>query len=197
MNSKEKNTWCVYKHTSPSGKVYIGITHYADPTKRWGKNGNYYSKRSVFYKAIKKYGQDNIIHEILYSNLSESKAKKLEVKLIAFYKKQGISYNMTIGGDGYNLGKESYTAKSRTARSREYRKEHPYYDKNQYEKFKERKKEAARVYYWKNRKKILEQKKNESNKEKARLRAAKWREEHPDYMKNYMKKYNQEHLRCN
>ena len=32
-----KMKYCVYKHTSPSGKVYIGITR-NDPIKRW-QNG--------------------------------------------------------------------------------------------------------------------------------------------------------------
>lgn len=38
-----------------------------------GKNGNRYNKSTVFYKAIQKYGWDNIIHEILYSDLTKEK----------------------------------------------------------------------------------------------------------------------------
>ena len=188
--SDTKDTWCVYRHTSPSGKVYIGITHYKDPKKRWGKNGNFYSKKVVFYRAIEKYGWDNIKHEILFQGLPEKRAKNLEVSLIQHYKKLGLSYNMTVGGDGHNFGKESNTAKYRTELSKKYRKEHPDYDKLQYEKFKEKKKENAREYYRKNREKVLQQKKNPITLEKARIRAAKWREEHPEYMKNYMKNYN-------
>jgi len=91
------DSWCVYRHTSPSGKVYIDITHYKDPQKRWGKNGILYSKCSVFYRAIQKYGWNNIKHEILFSELSEERAKNLEVSLIRHYRNLGISYNMTIG----------------------------------------------------------------------------------------------------
>ena len=184
------NTWCVYKHTSPSGKVYIGITHHANPEKRWGNNGNLYGKDTVFYKAILKYGWDNIEHEILHSNCSEEEAKSLEVSLIAYYKELGLSYNMTIGGDGHNFGKESRTAEYRTKSSRKYREEHPDYDKEQYEKHKEHKKENARRYYRNNREKVLAQKKSTTNKEKARIRAAEWRRAHPNYMKEYMEKYN-------
>lgn len=37
------NNFCVYRHTSPSGKCYIGITH-QDPEYRWGKNGYSYTE---------------------------------------------------------------------------------------------------------------------------------------------------------
>lgn len=95
----DKNTYTVYKHTSPSGKVYIGITN-RDPIKRWGQNGMYYKGSHKFYNAILKYGWDNIIHEILYTNLSEKEAKSKEVELISHYKAFDISYNITDGGGG-------------------------------------------------------------------------------------------------
>lgn len=90
--------WLLYRHTSPSGKVYIGIT--SRPAHiRWGHNGYNY-RGQVFVNAIMKYGWDNIKHEILFTNLSEKKAKQLEIDLIRHYKNLGISYNMTDGGDG-------------------------------------------------------------------------------------------------
>ena len=58
--------FCVYKHVSPSHKVYIGITS-RKPKKRW-VNGEGYSNNDYFTKAIKKYGWDNFKHEILYTN---------------------------------------------------------------------------------------------------------------------------------
>ena len=42
MDNVEK-TYCVYKHTSPSGKVYIGMTCKDPPEKRWS-NGNGYKR---------------------------------------------------------------------------------------------------------------------------------------------------------
>ena len=55
--------YVVYKHTSPSGKVYIGITG-QDIHRRWRNNGEGY-RGQLFYNAIKKYGWENISHEIL------------------------------------------------------------------------------------------------------------------------------------
>lgn len=46
--------WSLYRHTSPSGKVYIGITSMS-PKIRWGKNGSGYKKQPYFYNAILKY----------------------------------------------------------------------------------------------------------------------------------------------
>lgn len=37
------NNYCVYKHTSPSGKVYIGITN-QKPTRRWREGEGYRPK---------------------------------------------------------------------------------------------------------------------------------------------------------
>ena len=193
MNIKDNtqdNTWCVYRHISPSGKVYIGITHHKDPKRRWGKNGSHYTKGQAIYNAILKYGWNNIKHEVLFSNCSEHIAKYLEKVLILHYKSLGISYNITIGGDGHNLGKNSDSAEYRTALSRIYRATHQDYDAIQYQKYKEKKKQLAREYYWKHRDKVLLNKKCEVNKEKARKRAAEWRAKHPNYMKEYMKNYN-------
>ena len=104
----ENRKFCVYKHTSPSGKCYIGITC-QNPIKRWGTNGNGYfgkTKKSgkylhpYFVNAIQKYGWDNFTHEILYSDLNELQAKTLEQELIKYYKEQNLSYNITDGGEG-------------------------------------------------------------------------------------------------
>lgn len=88
----------VYRHISPSNKVYIGITC-QKPTARW-QNGNSYRDSVIFKRAIRKYGWKNFKHEILFSNVTENKAKQLEVSLIRHYKNLGLSYNITDGGDG-------------------------------------------------------------------------------------------------
>lgn len=188
---ENKNTWCVYRHTSPSGKVYIGVTHHINPELRYGKNGISYKPCVVFYRAIVKYGWENITHEILFENLSEKEAKQKEIELIKFYHDQNISYNMTIGGDGRNLGLNSDTHEYKLKQSRLFRQLHPNYDKEQYIKYCEKKKETVRKYYQNNREKVLAYKRTDKVKEKARIRAAEWRKKHPDYMKNYMKIYNQ------
>lgn len=90
--------YCVYKHTTPNGKVYIGITS-KNPLKRWN-NGIGYSKNILFYRAIVKYGWDNIKHEILLYGLTEEEACKKEIELIAEYKSTNpdYGYNLSIGG---------------------------------------------------------------------------------------------------
>ena len=92
-------SYSLYRHTSPSGKVYIGITTQT-PEKRW-YNGKGYKRHTYFFNAILKYGWDNIKHEVLFTGLDELTAKSLEIDLIRHYKGLGISYNITDGGDGY------------------------------------------------------------------------------------------------
>lgn len=98
MNDRK---YVVYKHTSPSGKVYIGITC-QKPSIRWGLCGQNYSGSKYFWKAIQKYGWDNFKHEILAEGLTQSKAKAEEVRLIAEYRsnREEFGYNITAGGDG-------------------------------------------------------------------------------------------------
>lgn len=88
----------VYMHKTQSGGVYIGITRQS--LKRRWRNGSSYIECRHFYNAIKKYGWDNIEHKLLFDNLTELEAKMIEQDLIYYYKKQGISYNITDGGDG-------------------------------------------------------------------------------------------------
>ena len=99
--------WIVYKHTSPSGKVYIGITS-TKPEYRW-RDGLGYSRQKYFFNAIIKYGWRNIVHEILYSNLTKEEAVLQEQTLIAYYKNLGISYNITDGGEGALGCKKNFT----------------------------------------------------------------------------------------
>ena len=92
--------YTVYKHTSPSGKVYIGITKHK-PEWRWNHGRGYCrGDQPLFQRAIEKYGWDNIKHDVLYNELTEGEAKAKEIELIALYKSLGLSYNMTLGGDG-------------------------------------------------------------------------------------------------
>lgn len=94
------NEWCVYRHTTPNGKVYIGITSQT-PKHRWNNGRGYLNaKKSKFKSAIIKYGWDNIKHEILFTRLPEHIAKMLEIIFISHYKELGISLNVTDGGEG-------------------------------------------------------------------------------------------------
>ena len=91
--------YTVYMHKCPNGKVYIGITS-RRPKARW-VCGNGYIKNEHFYRAIQKYGWENIEHIIVEQNLSKNDAAELEIKLIKEYKSNDykFGYNMSSGGE--------------------------------------------------------------------------------------------------
>lgn len=103
---KQNDNWIVYKHISPSNKVYVGITQIGIQ-RRWGVEGRGYLNKTngkyvhpLFAMAILKYGWDNFQHRIIATNLGESTAKNIEIDMIRFYKNRNLSYNVTDGGDG-------------------------------------------------------------------------------------------------
>lgn len=95
-----KNKYCVYKHTAPNGKVYIGITG-CNPEDRWRKGYGYHNQNPHFENAIKKYGWDNITHEVICNQLSRENACEMERFFIQLYKSydKRYGYNKTLGGD--------------------------------------------------------------------------------------------------
>lgn len=110
------NNYLVYKHTAPNNKVYIGITS-QNPSRRWQK-GRGYIHNEYFYRAILKYGWDNISHEILFDGLSKSEAESKEIELIAKYKcdQKEFGYNIQHGGN-YS-GKHSEESKLKMSKTR-------------------------------------------------------------------------------
>lgn len=92
--------YTVYKLTSPSQKIYIGITK--QPLSRRWANGTGYKRCPAIHKAIKKYGWDSFNKEIIARELTESEAKDYEVFFIKLYgsNKKAYGYNLTDGGDG-------------------------------------------------------------------------------------------------
>lgn len=91
--------YCVYKHTAPNGKVYIGITG-INPLHRWNR-GHGYQNNPHFWNAIVKYGWDNFKHEILFDGLSKEEACLKEIELIAEHKSNNseLGYNRDNGGN--------------------------------------------------------------------------------------------------
>lgn len=127
---KQDKKYCLYRHTTPSGKVYIGITS-QKPKYRWNNGKGYFnSVKTPFKSSIKKYGWDNIKHEVLFTKLSESRAKTLEVELIRHYKSLGISLNITDGGEGtvgvipWNLNKKLSYEQSNKLKGKKLSVEH-------------------------------------------------------------------------
>lgn len=112
--------YCIYKHTCPNGKVYIGITG-GNPLDRW-KSGKGYENNLHFYRAILKYGWDNIKHEILLDSLTQKEAAHYETELIAAYESTNpqFGYNISCGGEigrkGIKQSKESYVQAWETRR---------------------------------------------------------------------------------
>lgn len=94
----EERKYCVYKHTSPSQKVYIGITKQS-ANGRW-RNGFGYQSSPHFWNAIQKYGWDSFRHEVLSVDLSAEEACEEERRLIAEYMAtdRRFGYNEKSGG---------------------------------------------------------------------------------------------------
>ena len=108
------NNYKVYIHKFPNGKAYIGITR-QEPKIRWG-GGNGYVRNEYMYRAIKKYGWENIDHIILFDGLSEADACEIEKSLIKKYRtnEKEFGYNIESGGQCSNLA-ESTKQKMREA----------------------------------------------------------------------------------
>lgn len=96
----EEKKYTVYVHITPNNKKYYGITG-TSLNSRFGKNGYNYKACTLFYKAIQKYGWDNIKHKIVAHGLTREQAKKLETKLILYYRtnEPEYGYNLTSGGE--------------------------------------------------------------------------------------------------
>ena len=88
--------YCLYKHISPSGKVYIGITS-CKPSHRWWR-GKAYKSNPHFTAAVNKYGWDSFQHIIVRENLTKEEAQIAEVAMIRHYRARDKRY-------GYNLAK--------------------------------------------------------------------------------------------
>lgn len=122
--------YTVYKHTSPSGKVYIGVTSLR-PEERWS-GGAGYVKNKHFYRAIKKYGWENIKHEILFDGLSKEDAFKTEIELIKEYRsnEREFGYNKSSGGEcpvrglHWHQSKETIEKRVQKMRGRKLTQEH-------------------------------------------------------------------------
>ncbi len=104
LDGRKDKRYSVYQHTFPNGKVYIGITK-NNVEERW-KSGTGYNTQTLMKRAIKKYGWDNVKHEVIETNLTHDEACKREEYYIKLFKSNNkeYGYNATSGGDcGNNL----------------------------------------------------------------------------------------------
>ena len=96
---KEGNKYYVYMHVFPNYKVYIGITSQEKPEDRW-LSGYGYKAQARVWRAIKKYGWDNIEHIVVAKNVNIETALNMEIDLIRLYNsdKKDNGYNTSPGG---------------------------------------------------------------------------------------------------
>lgn len=96
---ESKNNYTVYKHQTPSGKIYIGIT--SKPVNDRWLNGRGYKRNKHFWNAIQKYGWENIDHKILETGLSREQASESEKHYISKFRSSvpKYGYNLTEGGE--------------------------------------------------------------------------------------------------
>lgn len=103
----DEKKFYVYCHITPNGKRYFGLTRDI-PKYRWN-SGKGYRGCTLFYRAIQKYGWDNIEHKIVAHDLTKEQAKRLETKLILHYKtnQPEYGYNLTSGGETNEYNSEA------------------------------------------------------------------------------------------
>lgn len=92
----------IYKITNKiDNKAYIGQTC-RDPKKRWLEHySRDINKDTYFHRALKKYGKDNFLWEVI-EECEDSSLNEREIYWIKYYNtyyKNGNGYNMTYGGE--------------------------------------------------------------------------------------------------
>lgn len=109
--------YCIYRTTNLiNGKTYIGQHKY---TKL---NDDYIGSGILLRRAIEKYGKENFVKEILYSNI-QYKETADDVERFAITKERALGkaeYNIADGGNGGNLGEKVNKKISETLKSKRY-----------------------------------------------------------------------------
>lgn len=108
-------TWKVYIHIVPKeisnnnvDKYYVGITSLEDANLRW-RSGHGYKKNVHFWRAIEKYGWNNLQHDVVAENLTFKEASNFEKTLIEKLKSNDYhhGYNVSPGGESGAAGVQS------------------------------------------------------------------------------------------
>lgn len=170
----EDRIWKLYIHEFPNGKVYIGITH-RSVYDRWKNGGIGYKKQKRLWNAIKYYGWDNIIHDVLAIDLTLEEACELEKEWIALYDatNKKFGYNLQLGGSSGLHGEETKKKFSNIAKERfKEPTNHPMYGRHHTkesiekisEKAKERYKHEKNYWYGKHLPEEVKKKISESRK---------------------------------
>lgn len=102
--AKSSNAYQVYKLTNTvNGKAYIGITSRTVDV-RWFEHverARQGLRGSRIYAAIRKYGKDAFVREVVAVARSEDEARKLETEHITSNDTYENGYNANLGGEGF------------------------------------------------------------------------------------------------
>ena len=105
MNENQR-IWKLYRYTCKHNElIYIGITS-KTLDERWA-NGHGYTGNPRLNNAIKKYGTDGFIREILLDEMTQQEAFEKEIEYIAKFHatEKDIGYNIAIGGTAPMTGR--------------------------------------------------------------------------------------------
>ncbi len=108
----------IYRAKLPNDKSYIGCTSRSLSERQRNHKNKALKKNSQlpFHRAIRFYGFDSIVWEILFETEDHKTLLAKEIELISLYQTKGIKgYNVTFGGEGtlgfkYHLGKKQSEA---------------------------------------------------------------------------------------
>lgn len=115
--------YTVYMHITPNNKSYVGITCQSLEC-RWN-DGDGYKHQRLFWRAIQKYGWENIKHIELFNGLSFEDASNIEKDLIRQFESNNpkYGYNLTDGGEGmsgYKFTAEQLAWRSKVSTGRKH-----------------------------------------------------------------------------
>lgn len=111
-----QNTFTLYMHIFPNGKVYIGITS-RKTWERWS-GGHGYSGQPLMHNAITKYGWKNIRHIVLADGMTQEEAEAAEVETIKKFRSTNRRYGYNIANGGSTGGKHTKETKAKMSASK-------------------------------------------------------------------------------
>lgn len=119
--TNDERKWIIYMYTFPNGKRYIGKTCKSLKERQGSSNFNHYKSCPVLWRAIQKYGTENIQQDILFEDyMTDEYSDRLEMLCIALfktncnrYKNPEYGYNCDDGGGGVSGFRLSDEAKEK------------------------------------------------------------------------------------
>lgn len=124
FNIKDGDKYSVYMHVFPNGKVYVGITSQDPPENRWLGRGVGYRPQPRMWRAIQKYGWENIEHIIIARYVNIETAKNMEIDLIKLYDSANKDNGYNASPGGWIMGEESKKKLSESSRGKKLSDEH-------------------------------------------------------------------------